>query len=140
MEKVEKEISKQIVEKRVRDWKKRVADLYSTIKLWLKDSEYTLMLGPKLPMFEGLMSQFHIPATEVDTADVYKNKNFMLAIKPRGLWVVGANGRIDILTTKGNYTLVDFAEQFKTPHWTLFNGDKNNGVEFNKQSFLQLLR
>ena len=36
--------------------------------------------------------------------------------------------------------LVDFAEQFETPKWKLFNGNKNNGVEFNKQTFIQLLK
>jgi len=139
MQEIEKKVDKQQVEKRVRDWKKRVADLYSTIKLWLKDSKYSLKPGPKLTMYEELMSQFNIPATEVDTADIYKDKSFILTIKPKGLWVIGANGRIDILSTKGNYMLVDYAKQFETPQWKLFNGDKKNGVEFNEQTFIQLL-
>lgn len=140
MQETEKKVDRQQVEKRVRDWKKRVTDLYSTIKLWLKDSEYSLKSGSKLTMYEELMSQFNIPATDIDTADIYKDKNFVLTIKPKGLWIIGANGRIDILTTKGNYLLVDNAEQFEVPKWKLFNGDKKNGVEFSKQTFFQLLK
>ena len=140
MQQTVKKVDKQQVEKRVRDWKKRVSDLYSTIKLWLKESEYSLKPGPKLTMYEELMSQFKVPSTEVDTADIYKDKTFVLTIKPNGLWIIGANGRIDILSTKGNYMLVDFAEQFETPQWKLFNGDKKNGVEFNKQTFFQLVK
>jgi len=85
------------------------------------------------------MSEFNVRATNIETADIYKDNKIVLALKPKGLWMVGANGRIDLLSTKGNYMLVDFAEQFEPPYWKLFNGDKKNGVEFTKQSFFQLL-
>jgi len=135
-----KKVDKQQVEKSVRDWKKRVSDLYSTIKLWLKDSEYSLKPGRQLPMYEELMYQFNVPSTEVDTAVVYKGKTFVLTIKPTGLWVIGANGIIDILSLKNNSMLIDIAEEFETPQWKLFNGDKKNAIEFNKQTFFQLLK
>lgn len=48
-------VDKRHVEKRVKDWKKRISDLYSNIKLWLKNSDYSLKHGPKLTMFEELM-------------------------------------------------------------------------------------
>ena len=140
MEEIITKVDKQHIEQRVYDWKKRVSELYAEIKLWLKDSEYSIKLGSKQKMYEELMSQFGVPATEVDTADIYKNNQFKLTIKPKGLWIIGANGRIDILTTKGNYMLVDSAEQFAEPNWKLFNADKKKGVDFNKQSFIQLLK
>jgi hypothetical protein len=133
-------IDKQHVVKRVDDWKKRVSDLYSTIELWLKSSDYYIKRGSKLKMYEELMSEFSVRATDIETADIYKDNKIVLTLKPKGLWIVGANGRIDLLSTKGNYMLVDFAEQFESPHWQLFNGDKKNGVEFTKQSFFQLLK
>ena len=139
MEEAEIIVDKQHVEKRVDDWKKRVADLYSTIRTWLIDSEYSLKPGPKLTMFEELMSRFSVPPTDIETADVFKNKSFILTLKPKGLWIIGVNGGINILTTKGNYLLVDYAKEFETPQWKLFNGVKKNGVEFSKQTFLQLL-
>ena len=128
MQETEEKIDKRHIEKRVRDWKKRVADLYATIKLWLKNSEYSLVIGQKSTMFKEQMSRFHVPKTDVDTADIYKNKKFVMTIKPNGLWVIGANGRIDILTMKGNYLLIDFAEEFKNPQWKLYIADKKNGV------------
>jgi len=139
MKKTINKIDKQEIEKRVRDWKQRISDLYSEIKLWLNGSEYSIKYGPKLTMYEELMAQFKVHSTEIDTADIYKNNRIILTIKPKGLWVIGANGRVDVLSTKGNYMLVDFAEQFETPQWKLFNGDKKNGVEFTNQTFLQLL-
>lgn len=133
------EVDKQQVEKMVDDWKKRVSDLYSTIELWLKDSDYYIKRGSKLKMYEELMSQFNVHATDVDTADIYKDNKIVLTIMPIGLWVIGANGIVDILSNKGSCKLVDTSEQFETPQWKLFNGNKKNGVEFNKQSFFQLL-
>ena len=132
-------VDKQHVEKRIIDWKKRVSDLYSTIELWLTGSDYYIKRGSKLKMYEELMSEFNVRATNIETADIYKDNKIVLALKPKGLWMVGANGRIDLLSTKGNYMLVDFAEQFEPPYWKLFNGDKKNGVEFTKRSFFQLL-
>ena len=137
---IENKVDKKHIEKRVRDWKKRVSDLYSTINLWLNGSGYILRFGPKSTMYEELMSQFGIEATEIDTADVYKDKTFILTIKPKGLWIIGANGRIDILTIKGSFMLIDEAEQFQPPQWKLFNGDKHNGIALSKNVFLNLLK
>ncbi len=133
-------IDKQHVEKRVKDWKKRVNDLYSNLKDWLKGSDYSLKLGARLTMYEELMAQYKIPAAEIDTADIYKGNEILVSIKPKGLWIIGANGQIDILTSKGSYSLLDNAEEFDAPQWKLFNGDKLNGVRLTKEAFLQLLK
>jgi uncharacterized protein YeeX (DUF496 family) len=133
-------IDKQHVEKRVKDWKKRVNDLYSTLKDWLKGSDYSLRLGRKLTMYEEPMAEYKIPAAEIDTADIYKGNKILLSFKPNGLWIIGVNGKINILTTNGSYSLLDYAEEFEAPQWKLFNGDKMNGVRFTKEAFLQLLK
>lgn len=139
MEDIITTIDKQHVEKGVLDWKKRVSELYSTINSWLADSEFSLRYGSKLPMYEGLMWQFNVQATEIDTVAIYSGKTFVLVIKPKGLWVIGVNGLIEILTTKGNYLLKDCAEQFAPPQWKLFYGLKNKEVDFNKEIFFQIL-
>ena len=136
---IEDKVDRKHIEKRVNDWKKRVSDLYSTIRIWLRETDYTLRQGPKSTMYEELMSQFGMPATEVETADVYKDKTFILTIKPKGLWIIGANGRIDILSTKGSFMLIDQAEQFQTPQWKLLAGDSTE-IELNKKVFLNLLK
>ncbi len=133
-------VDKGHVEKRVKDWKKRVSDLYITIKGWTKQTEYSIKTGGKVTMYEELMAQFNVHPVEIDTADIYKDERIVLTIKPKGLWIIGANGRIDILSTSGSYMIVDTAEQFKAPKWKLYNGDKKNGVDFTKQSFLQILK
>lgn len=133
-------IDKSQVEKRVKDWKKRISDLYTSIKEWTKDTHYSIKTGGKEIMYEELMAQFNVQPVEIDTADIYEDERIVLTIKPKGLWIIGANGRIDILSTHGSYMIVDTAGQFKTPKWKLYSGDKRNWVEFTKRTFLQLLK
>ena len=141
IQEIEKKMDKQQVEKRVRDWKKRVNELYSTIKVWLKDTEYSVKPGPKLKMYEELMYHYDVPAIDIETVDIYRNKNFVLAMKPKGLWIIGVNGGIDILSTKGSYYIADSAEQFEPPKWRLYKKDKDkkNGLELNENTFIELL-
>ena len=141
IQETENKVDKQQVELRVADWKKRVTDLYDEINNWLNNSDYTLRVGSKLMMNEELMSKFGVPKTEIETADIYnKDKKIVLTFKPNGLWIIGANGRIDILSKKGNYLLVDFAQQFEEPLWKLFKDTKKDGLEFNQLEFLKLLK
>ena len=70
-------IDKSHVEKQVKDWEKRVNDLYSEIQIWLKNSDYSLKPGRKLSMYEELMAQFNIKPKEIETANIYKEKKYI---------------------------------------------------------------
>jgi outer membrane protease len=96
-------------------------------------------MGGKMVLFEELMSQFEVAPEEIDTADIIKNGKIVLTIKPKGLWIIGVNGRIDLLSANGNNMVLDTAEQFKTPKWKLYSWDKKTSVDLTKQTFLQLL-
>jgi hypothetical protein len=136
----EVKIDRSHVEKQVKDWKKRISDLYNAMKGWTKNTGYSIKIGGKVTMYEELMAQFYVPPVEIDTADIYSEEKIVLTIKPKGLWMIGANGRIDILSTVGSYMIVDTAEKFKASKWKLYNGDMRNGVDFTKQTFLELLK
>lgn len=139
---VENEITKEHIEKRVNDWKTRILDLYKEVDQWLSSSEYSIKSGNSISMYEELMQKFNVPADTMDTADIYKKDKIILSIKPKGLWIIGANGRIDILTSKGSYTLVDFSDQFKKPVWHIYSSkdiQKKNGKVFNKEELLNIL-
>ncbi len=132
-------IDKSQIEKQVRDWKKRIADLYKTIKAWTKQTEYSIKNGTKLTMYEELMALSNVPPAEVETADIYKDGKIILSFKPKGLWIIGVNGAIEILSEHGSYMLIDRAEQFNTPKWKIYHRDRGNGIDFNKKSLFQLL-
>lgn len=126
---------------RVNDWKTRISYLYTTIMQWLHDyPDYTLVIGQPMQMYEELMETYGIPPEQIDTANLYRAKRLVLSFKPKGLWIIGANGRVDILSPSGSYTLIDKAEQFQPSQWTLYTTqDKRKGIPFNQQTFLSII-
>lgn len=139
MEEIEGQIDPEHILKRIADWKKRISNLYTNIALWVENSEYKVRQGPNLIMFEELMFEYNVPATEIQTIDILKGKIFVMSIKPKGLWIIGANGRIDLTSITKNVILVDVANQFEEPKWKLYENNKTNGVDLNSESFLKLL-
>ncbi len=79
-------------------------------------------------MHEELMEQFGVPATEQPTLRLDDEHRYAL-FKPKGLWVIGANGRIDLYTSKGTFIMVDLAEHGATPRWTIFRTNQNRDGE-----------
>lgn len=134
-------IDREHISNRIADWKKRVENLYKEIEKWLKTEPiFSINIGNPIPMYEELMQSFQIKQTEVETADVLKGKKIVLSFKPKGLWMIGANGRLDILTRNGSYILIDTAEQFESPNWKIYSSiDRVNGKSFNEKELFNIL-
>jgi hypothetical protein len=134
-------VNKAHVKKRVKDWKKRVSGLYKTIEAWLAETpDYAIVAGHPMKMYEELMQQFGIQPEDVETADLFKNSKLELTFKPKGLWIIGANGRVDIISRNGNYMLVDYSDQFQDPKWHIYTTqDRQNGRPFTKTELLNIL-
>lgn len=134
-------MDKDHIVKRIADWKNRVNNLYEESKSWIKERpDLLITIGNPAPMYEGLMQSFQIKPTEVNTADILKGKKIILSFKPNGLWMIGANGRIDIISRIGNYILIDTADQFETPNWRIFRAtDRQKGRPFNRAELFNLI-
>lgn len=134
-------ISKEHVEKRVDDWEKRIAELYSSIKDWLAPlSSYEIKERQDVRMYEELMQKNEVPERTLTSLDIYCEGRIVATIKPIGLWIVGANGRIDILLNQGAIMLVDISERFAPPSWVAHKRPKTGGGDkFNKEYLLKLL-
>jgi hypothetical protein len=129
------------VKKRVEDWAQRVHDLIEILTIWANGKEnIEIRASRKQKMDEGMMKDFGVPMHEIDSADVLKNGQIIMALKPFGLWIIGANGRIDLLTGSKNFVLVDESLKFQEPKWKLYlKDDKKQGVRFTKEVFFQLI-
>ncbi len=137
----DQQITKEYVEKKIQNWKARITNLYSIIAEWLKfSSAYSTKKQSSIKMYEELMHKFQIPPTSLKVLDIYYKDHIVATIKPVGLWIIGANGRLDILYKNGSITLVDESEQFKEPEWFAYSrSGKDNGKSFDQEYFLQLL-
>ena len=129
------------IERRAEDWKIRVKNVIQDITDWLVgENDYEIRAAKKQRMEEGLMKSFNVPFKEIDSADIFKNGKMKATIKPFGLWVMGANGRIDLISEKGNFILVDHAEAFEQTQWKLHQKDnRQDWVVFDKAVLLNIL-
>jgi hypothetical protein len=134
------EITKEDLELRIQNWLKRIHDLYSQIRQWLSHEDYKIKMRTDLEINEELMRDFHIPPRKMESLDILKNDKIIISLKPYGLWVIGANGRIDMLTSKGNYVIVDSSEAFEAPSWKMYSPQNPLKKEnLTKEKFLSLI-
>lgn len=123
-------VTKESVEARVADWKNRLTDLFSQVQDWALKSGWQVDDSGTVRMREELMVKFGVPATTQPTLRLDSSQGYIL-FKPKGLWVVGANGRIDLYTSKGTFIIVDLSERFDPPNWKIFRAtDRLDGDQF----------
>ena len=134
-------IDKSHIQQRVEDWKKRIEDLYAFVENELSQLPgVSIKKDRYVQMYEELMVKFDVEAQSIIILDVYKNGNLALSFKPVGLWVIGANGRIDILTSKGSYILVDRAEHGDNSQWVIYSPkNRRSGETLTSEIILKLM-
>lgn len=135
------QITKEHLVERIKDWKERISNLYKMINTWLEEKQgYSIRISDKVNMYEELMKRFGIEQQFLDVADIYKDNKIILTIKPVGLWIIGANGRIDLISKDGSFIMVDIADHFEDPNWTIFrSNDRRNSQILSKELFFDIL-
>lgn len=115
----EPEVSVDDVNRRVEDWLRRLDRLFKEVKTWAATNGWSAEDRAPIPMHEELMKKTGVPRTDQPSLAVKSPDGVEILIKPKGLWVIGANGRVDIFSRAGVFTLVDVAENFEEPSWVL---------------------
>ncbi|HTE76284.1 MAG TPA: hypothetical protein VK653_06025 [Xanthobacteraceae bacterium] len=83
----------------VDDWLRRVERLYAEIREWLRDNnDLHFDQTRTVKMSEELMQKFAVTDRELSILDVLRSDQVVVSFVPRGLWLIGAWGRIDIIT------------------------------------------
>ncbi len=115
----EPEITPEYVNRRVDDWLTRLDDLFAQIRVWASANGWTVTDGGPAPMREELMERTGVKERKQPSLFVRKAAGAEIWIRPKALWVVGANGRVDIYAGNKVFTLVDVADYFQPPRWVL---------------------
>lgn len=116
-------MSREHVLNRVADWKERVSNLYSAISGWLP-SDVQSEVGSTVQMHEDLMKRFGIPSTSLPVLEFSRGERRLGKLVPIGLWIIGANGRVDLHAQTGHAIIVDRSENFSTPNWFIASADE----------------
>lgn len=112
-------VSRERVLQRLRDWRDRVHMLYDEIERVLQGTSFRPNREGKHTSAEELPQRVGVTETEqpkIDILRIVRPDNTNAAVLyPRGLWIIGANGRIDLRITPSvgggeTYMLVDLSE------------------------------
>jgi hypothetical protein len=127
------------VVERVDDWARRIDTLYEKITEWAAKQGLRTERKRTVTMAEELMERFAVPDRELPVLDVLSGEEPVASFVPRGLWIIGANGRIDIITSSGFRFLTDQGRN-GAPNWVVIDSqDRRKAKELNEHSFQSIL-
>jgi hypothetical protein len=115
-------VSRERVLERLQDWQRRVHQLYDRVEQTLRDTSFHTDREGKHTSNEELVQRVGLSQDEqpkIDVLRVIRPDGTNAAIFfPRGLWIIGANGRIDLrvvppVGSSETYLLLDQSEPFR---------------------------
>lgn len=110
------QLSSEDVARRVEDWVARIEALYGQVIGWLPP-EWRAERSRSREMHEELMREFGVRARRLTILDLLGPEGARATIEPRGLWIIGANGRLDLTSDKDHFIILDRASSFQPPDW-----------------------
>lgn len=91
----------------VEDWVRRIERLYAQVREWIGGKgDLRLEQIRTVTMSEEMMQKFAVTDRELPILDVLRGDQVVMSFVPRGLWLIGAWGRIDIITKERTWILV----------------------------------
>lgn len=130
---------RQRVVEEVDEWTRRLQRLYADLQNWLSDNqELRCEQSRSITMSDEMMQRFAVADRELPVLDVLRANDVVASFVPRGLWLIGAWGRVDAITSKRTSILVALkkGEQLE---WHLTSDDRRHPQPFDKAAALELM-
>ncbi|MCY4451782.1 MAG: hypothetical protein OXC01_07510 [Immundisolibacterales bacterium] len=124
------------IRRRVDDWEERLGGLFAAIDGWLPDG-WEARQGAPVVMHEELMRKFGLDAKPLPTLDLRDGEGHVARLVPRGLWIIGSNGRVDLKRDGRRYLIVDMAENFEAPDWQAASAEQRCAREAVSEDWLR---
>jgi hypothetical protein len=131
---------KSVLIDRIADWVNRINAVYSDVESWSQKRGLTSDKSRTVLMSEELMQKFAIPDRELAILDISRGAEPMLSFVPVGLWLIGSNGRIEIISQHGTSILVDRAHAMEQPDWLVVSLEDKQTRPWNEETFERLTR
>jgi hypothetical protein len=104
------------VMRRVDDWANRIDQLYAQVEQWLPEG-WTVDRFGTVRMEEQLMKQFGVGPRNLPKLRLSRGGQAVARIEPRVLWIIGANGQLDLFRDNEHFVIVDTADNLESPKW-----------------------
>lgn len=135
-------MNKKDVQDRIRDWIDRLNQLYQRVDDWREHlpDETQAETASIVQNTEGLMKEFRVKPRRIPSYAIRMGKEHV-SFEPSALWVVGADGRVNITTKKHQYMLVDLRQSpSESSDWQLITPDINKiHVPFTESAFQKIV-
>jgi len=125
------QVTREHVLARLDNWMRRLNQLYDRVDRWRKEAlpATKSIREETFQAEEELMRHFAIKAGKVPTYSIINGEK-RLDFIPSALWIIGANGRVNILGKKMHFILVDMSEpDDKQPKWMVVSPDSRIVLE-----------
>lgn len=131
--------TKETVEKKISDWKNRLNELYNQVEAWLPSDGPEIERTTTTQVMEEMMKKFKVTPQPIPVLSVMMNGK-KLVFRPSGIWILGANGKVDVFSGDKHYTLVDLRPDDGPSDWRLVSRKIHPGtVRFDKRAFQQVI-
>ena len=133
------------IEKRANDWIERLRELRAQMGTWLQTSDLaplSIADQPSMRMSEELMQRFGVRPRMMPTFEIRAGHRRVMRFLPKGLWIIGANGRVDLITKAAAPILADLSEPLSRPsNWQLYDSSNSGrSVCLTRETFGDLVR
>jgi hypothetical protein len=124
----------------VDDWIGRVERLYSDVQVWLNEkADLRFEQTRTVKMSEELMQEFAVTDRELSVLDVLRGEQVVASFVPRGLWLIGSWGRIDVITSDRTWILAAIKQPEKF-EWQLVSSDDRRQLRpFDKSTLVEIM-
>ena len=129
----------QVIEE-VEDWVCRVSALYDDIRAWLGNRrDLHFEQSRAVTMSEEMMQEFAVTDRDIPVLDVLNVDQVIASFVPRGLWMIGSWGRIDVITRNGTQMLIALGGPGNREWQLVSASDRRRTDKFDKDALLALV-
>ena len=88
------------------------------------------------------MQRFGVEPRKMPAFEIRAGKQRVMRFQPKGLWIIGANGRVDLVTRTAAPILVDQSTPLSgKSDWRLYDSsDRRRSVPLTQEAFSELIR
>jgi len=125
----------------VENWEGRIKSLYSDIQNWLRDrKELHFDQSRSVTMSEEIMQKFAVSDKDVPILDILADDQVIASFVPRGLWLIGSWGRIDVITPRQTQIIVATKDENQVYGWQIISQESRLRTQvLTKSTLLSLL-
>lgn len=139
---MEKKITKENVELRIHEWIVQLNSLFDKIEEWIQAfPDYRVKREQTTQRIEELMQRYGVKPREVPILKILSERQ-TISFVPSAIWIIGADGRVNITTNRKQYGLVYTRKpRSRIRNWFLVSPDPSRALmPFDERTFLKLLR